>query len=261
MLRIAIGFVFGLLLLSPALAYTTTKTWLDPSFINQAFLDVALKNEYSEGNKPLVKWKKPIKVWVEHKVADQDLHDELTNAQLRDLSSITRHPIERVSRREQANIIWIYTRESDWRKDIEKEIGPSALKNIHGALCKAGYRVNQVTSEIDSAAVIIPVDQAREHGKLLACIVEEITQVMGLPNDAESAYPSIFNDETPEDLLSPLDVILLKMLYDPTLEPGMERAQVKKLAKKILNQYQRQGVLNDAVAVSKSGELFQIAGY
>jgi hypothetical protein len=41
----------------------------------------------------------------------------------------------------------------------------------------------------------------------------------------------------------------------------MERAQVKKLAKKILDQYQRQGVLNNAVAMSKSGELFQIAGY
>ncbi|MDN3609709.1 DUF2927 domain-containing protein [Vibrio ostreicida] len=261
MLRIVTGLVLVILNTQYCFAYTTVKTWLDPDFVRQAFLDVALKNEYSHGNKPLVKWTQPIKIWVEHKVADQSLHDELTNAHIRDLSAITNHSIERVTSRNQANIVWIYTRESDWMADIQREIGKSAVQNAQGALCKAGYRINATTHAIDSAAIIIPVDQAREHGKLLACIVEEITQVMGLPNDTETAYPSIFNDETPEDLLSPLDVVLLQMLYEPSLKPGMGKAQVKEATEAILKRYQRQGVLKQAVAVSKSTELFQLTGY
>ncbi|NOH79572.1 DUF2927 domain-containing protein [Vibrio sp. RE86] len=241
-------------------AYTTQQTWLDPQFVSTAFINVALRNEYSEGKKPLMKWRQPIKIWVQHRVDDKELHDSLTNAHLNHLSQITGHPIERVSTREQANIIWVYTRESLWREDIEREMGTSSLKNIKGAICKAGFRKNR-DSSIHSAAIIIPVDQAREQGKLLACIVEEITQVLGLPNDSDSAYPSIFNDNTPEDLLSPLDVVLLKLLYEPELKVGMTESQVKPIVKKLLVQYKKNGTLNGAVSVAKSGELFILVGY
>lgn len=241
-------------------AYDTQQTWLDTQFVERAFLDVALKNEYSAGDKPLVKWDTPVRIWVQHKVGDQALHDELTDAHIKHLSEITGHPITRVSSREQANVIWVFSRESEWRKDIEQEIGSYALKNTFGAICKAGYRVTS-HGIITSATVIIPVDQAREHGKLLACIVEEITQVLGLPNDAETAFPSIFNDQTPEDLLSPLDIVLLKLLYEPELKSGLSRQQVQPIVRKLLNQYEKNGILKDAVSIAKSGELYQLIGY
>jgi len=241
-------------------AYVSQQTWLDTQFIEKAFISVALRNEYSAGSKPLVKWVKPVKVWVNHKVPDQALHNELTNAHLRHLAQITGHPIKRVNSREQANIVWVYTQESIWREDIEKELGKSALKNVFGAICKAGYQIGQ-DGALSHAAIVIPVDQAREHGKLLACIVEEITQVLGLPNDSENAFPSIFNDETPEDLLSPLDVVLLKLLYAPELKPGMSEKQVAPIVRKLLAKYKKDGTLNHAVSTAKQGELFQLIGY
>lgn len=259
MLRIALLLTL-LISSSQASAYDVPQTWLDPKFVEQAFLDVALKNEYSAGDKPLIKWNTPIRIWVNHKVGDRDLHDELTNAHIAHLTKITGHPILRVSAREQANVIWVFSQESEWRNDIEKEIGRFALSNTFGAICKAGYKATS-SGTITSASVIIPVDQAREHGKLLACIVEEITQVMGLPNDTESAYPSIFNDQTPEDLLSPLDVILLKLLYSPQLKPGLSRAQAQPIVRQLLNQYKKDGTLKRAVSVAKSGELYQLIGY
>lgn len=246
---------------SPAMAYEQRLTWLDPAFVQQAFLDVALKREYTPGDWQLVKWQQPIKLWVDHKVADKPLHEELINAHLSDLSRITGHPIKRVSARTQANVIWIFTRESQWREDVRNELGKGALLHMHGAICKAGYKLNQQNGSISSAAIIIPVDQAREHGKLLACIVEEMTQIMGLPNDAESAFPSIFNDETPEDLLSPLDVVLLQLLYEPELMPGMTVSQVTPLLKKKIEAYQKQGKLAQAVSIAKSGVLYQLIGY
>ena len=78
-------------------------TWLDPQFIETAFINVALRNEYSSGQKPLVKWRQPVKVWVEHKVGDQALHDQLTNAHIHHLEQITGHMIRRVSSPDQAN--------------------------------------------------------------------------------------------------------------------------------------------------------------
>lgn len=260
MLRIALISLLSFTLPSAALAYSNQQTWLDTRFVESAFVNVALRNEYSAGKKPLVKWNKPVRIWVDHRVADSELHDELTNAHIRHLAAITGHSITRVSSREQANIIWIFTQESQWRKDIEGELGKPALDNVYGAICKAGYRLNP-DSSMSGAAVIIPVDQAREHGKLLACIVEEITQVMGLPNDSESAYPSIFNDQTPEDLLSPLDVILLRLLYEPELKAGMSEQEAKPVVANILRRYKKNGTLERAVSVAKSGELFQLIGY
>ncbi|MBA5762595.1 DUF2927 domain-containing protein [Vibrio sp. 404] len=233
----------------------TADTWLDPSFVRNAFLDVALKNEYSQGDKPLVKWRQPIKIWVEHKVGDQQLHDQLVDAHIAHLRQITSHPISRVNSRQKANVIWLFSRESLWEQDINQEIGPHAFKNSRGAICKAGYRLSPVDQQIVHAAIIIPVDQSRAHGKLLACVIEEITQVMGLPNDSELAYPSIFNDHTPDDLLSPLDVILLKLLYEPELASGMNRQQVIPVLEKLILRYQREGILDNAVNVARSAPL------
>lgn len=244
-----------LMLLCSSSVHATGQTWLDISFVRAAFLDVALKNEYSSGDKPLVKWQQPIKVWVKHKVGDQDLHDELVDAHLQHLQLVTNHPIYRVATREQANVVWIFTRESLWHQDISQEMGKDALQHIRGAICKASYRTSVQNKEIVKATIIIPVDQSRAHGKLLACIVEEITQVMGLPNDSQLAYPSIFNDYTPDDLLSPLDVVLLKLLYEPSLKSGMTKSQVTKQLDFLLPQYQRSGLLKDAVNISRSAPL------
>ncbi|NVD06398.1 DUF2927 domain-containing protein [Vibrio sp. JPW-9-11-11] len=260
MLRTATLILVSLLASSQLFASQIPQTWHDPKFVETAFINVALRNEYSAGSKPLVKWQEPVKIWVEHKVGDRDLHDELTNAHIRHLEHVTGHLIRRVNSADQANVTWIYTRESKWREDIETHFGVEALKHVYGAICKAGYQVAS-DGAISRAAVIIPVDQAREHGKLLACIVEEITQVLGLPNDSERAYPSIFNDETPEDLLSPLDVILLKLLYEPQLTAGMNEQQVREIIRPILQRYKKDGTLESAVSISTGGELFQLVGY
>ena len=105
------------------------------------------------------------------------------------------------------------------------------------------------------------MDQARARGKLVACIVEEITQVLGLPNDSDKAYPSIFNDHTPEDLLSPLDVVLLKLLYEQELKVGMTEREAKPIVRKILKRYSETGVLQQASKAAQQALLYQLIGY
>lgn len=54
-----------------------------------------------------------------------------------------------------------------------------------------------------------------------ACIHEELAQSLGLVADHPRARPSIFNDNEEFALLTRQDEMMLKMLYDPRLRPGM----------------------------------------
>ncbi len=67
----------------------------------------------------------------------------------------------------------------------------------------------------------------------LACIHEELAQGLGLANDSPQARPSIFNDDEEFGLLTRHDELLLKMLYDPRLRPGMTAAEAAPIANQI----------------------------
>ena len=77
------------------------------------------------------------------------------------------------------------------------------------------------------SAVIILI--RAEHPPLtrLSCVHEEMAQAMGLPNDSPDARPSLFNDSLEFALLTEHDAILLRMLYDPRLRPGMSTAEAR----------------------------------
>lgn len=72
-----------------------------------------------------------------------------------------------------------------------------------------------------------------EHPDLmrLSCIHEEIAQGLGLPNDSPGARPSIFNDDDEFALLTNHDELLLAMLYDPRLKPGMAADEARPIAR------------------------------
>ncbi|MDO9526495.1 MAG: DUF2927 domain-containing protein [Gemmobacter sp.] len=61
----------------------------------------------------------------------------------------------------------------------------------------------------------------------LSCIHEEIAQGLGLANDHPQARPSIFNDDEEFATLTRHDELLLKMLYDARLTPGMREAEAR----------------------------------
>ncbi len=236
------------------------KTWLDLDFIETAFVHVAFRNEYQLGARPLRKWLDPVAIYVDHQVPETELHQELLELHIAHLAKITRHPIQLVESRELANVIWIFTQESEWQQEVEQLMGKGPSQRLANAICKAGFS-NHASGEIFKGSIVIPVDKAHERGKLLACIVEEITQVMGLPNDSKLAYPSIFNDHSPEELLSPLDIVLLQLLYEQELSVGLTEAQAMPIMRKILTRYQNDGTLDRAVKEAKSAGLYQLVGY
>lgn len=241
-------------------ARAQASPWLEPAFIQQAFAEVALRNEYQSREQTVRKWHKPIKVWLAHRVGDAALHTQLVQMHLAHLQAITGHPISLTDTKAQANIELVFTRQSLWQQEVLRLMGPDAVAKLHGTVCIAHFKQDD-EDHITQAFVIIPVDQAKMHGKLIACIVEELTQVLGLPNDSDKVFPSIFNDKTPQTLLSGLDGILLKALYDKNIKAGMTRAQVKPILSRLLKQWQADGSLSRADTDIRQGQLYPLLGF
>jgi Protein of unknown function (DUF2927) len=75
-----------------------------------------------------------------------------------------------------------------------------------------------------SAAVIVS-----DEGEFLfkRCLVEEILQGLGPMNDDESLTHSVFNDSSRHSRFTVFDQLILNMLYDPRIKPGMSQEQTK----------------------------------
>lgn len=229
--------------------------WQEQAFIINSFYETALGSEHEKSAMKVRKWEKPLKIYVEHQVGDQALHNELLNGHIEDLRSITGLSIQRVQSKSTANIQYYFTSQQKL-PSLLRASSKSSLKYIKSAVCLATMRVNSDNS-IQSAQIFIPVNQARMHAKLLSCIVEELAQVLGLPRDSDAVFPSIFNDRTPNQMLTGLDVTLLKILYHPQIKSGMGKVQLKPVLRSVIDNMRRQGDLQKFSKKSKTLVLCQ----
>ena len=95
---------------------------------------------------------------------------------------------------------------------------------------------NLFSGENPNVIVTGLVSIGSETGGMLrrACLHEEIVQTLGLANDHPEVRPSIFNDDGEFALLTEHDEQLLRILYDPRLEPGMSAAQAMPVVERIV---------------------------
>ncbi|QQA43667.1 DUF2927 domain-containing protein [Pelagovum pacificum] len=77
-----------------------------------------------------------------------------------------------------------------------------------------------------------------EHPDLLrlSCVHEELAQGLGLANDSPAARPSIFNDDEEFALLTTQDELMLRILYDRRLRPGMLAPEAAPIVRTIANE-------------------------
>ena len=243
--------VIFLLILSAQTAQAVEHPWQKNAFITNSFYEIALGSEYGGAALEVRKWTKPVKIYVEHQVGDKALHDELLDAQISDLRKITGLKISRVSSKKQANIKYYFTSQKKLPGLVRSTSGKHSVKYLRTAVCLATIRANRDGS-INSAAVYIPVNQARMHAKLVSCIVEELTQVLGLPRDSDEVFPSIFNDHTPNQTLTGLDVILLKILYSNQIKAGMNKSKLRPILKRVIRSLRNKGEIKSATTESRN---------
>lgn len=88
-----------------------------------------------------------------------------------------------------------------------------------------------------SAAVIVS-----DEGEFLfrRCLVEEILQGLGPMNDHEDLDHSVFNDSSHHSRFTVFDQIILNMLYDPRIKPGMSARQTSSVLPLVARDARRQ---------------------
>ena len=219
--------LLALLLLLAGHSTQADERWQSDSYLTESFMTIAMEREYGEAKQTrFARWQQPIRLLLVNESGDKPLQAEVVKVQAAHLARITGHPISMVSSK--PNLTLIMTDYSKMKSWANRTMGgdPSVGMALKEGLCLANFATN-AKHEISRATIIIPVDYSRAKGRFLDCVVEEFTQVMGLPNDSDKVFPSIFNDNIIDSFLTGLDYVLLKMAYHPALKAGMNRDEVR----------------------------------
>lgn len=197
------------------------------------FEEIAFFSEYERGNQPLRRWQSPVRVEarfgadVDPAIQTRDRNELI--AFTRRLARITNHPIT-YGEGSDANFHVFFASE-DGREAalaemlrIEPGLDAQTIDAIR-YLPQSTYCLVVALTSRDAPATYtraIALIRTEQPDLLrLSCIHEEVAQGLGLANDSPHARPSIFNDDDEFALLTNHDEILLRMLYDPALQPGM----------------------------------------
>ena len=223
------------------------------------FIRIALFDEYATIGGRIVaratpsrlhKWVTPVRMKINFGATipdDQRVRDRQSIRAFSDrLSRITSLPIRPTNDPNNANF-FVFVVNEDERRALEQPIR-QILPNINDATLNAVLDMPRSTF-----CLVFAMDEGEkgtyskalavirgEHPDLmrLSCIHEELTQGLGLSNDSPNARPSIFNDDEEFALLTNHDEMLLKMLYDPRMIPGMDaesaRAQAEIIAAELI---------------------------
>lgn len=216
--------------------------------LTENFLRIALFEEYAGGQVTrkstetpirLLRWQQPIRVALlfgPAVPAAQVASDTArVSSYLARLAHVSGHPI---SLDDRAPNFWLHIATVDERAVMAPALMAEMPGLTEGQLasvtnmdantyCQVLTQSDEATSTYLRAVAVIP----SEHPDLmrLACIHEELAQSLGLPNDSNAARPSIFNDDQEFALLTRQDELMLRILYDPALRPGMTKAQARQI--------------------------------
>ncbi|MEM7211293.1 MAG: DUF2927 domain-containing protein [Pseudomonadota bacterium] len=97
---------------------------------------------------------------------------------------------------------------------------------------------------LEKASAIIP--NTIEPYKIRECILEEVSQALGTANDLYALGSSIFNDDDGHTWPTRLDYLMLRVLYDPRLETGLDRRETTARAREVLDDLNPDGERTDA---------------
>lgn len=202
-----------------------------------AFGKIAFGTEFAADADPrLQKWLRPIR-WRRYEYMPlTDAESAFLQRHMERLKRLTGHDIAEARSRAETNFAIVFVREDRYADMIERELAAERrhlLERHARTTCLGLLRNDRATFEIETAVVIIPLDRARGRGLATACIAEETTQGLGLPNDADLAG-TLFNDRGDARDLTPLDELLVRLLYDPRLKPGLRRGEALAIARAVL---------------------------
>lgn len=222
--------------------------------LTREFLRIALYDEYTPVGGSMVqrvtasrlrRWEEPVRIGMEFGASVPEALRGEDRARVADyaarLSRAADHPVRMAGPGETANFHVLVLNEDERRAGADRlrrllpGIGDGPVRTItalnENTFCLV-FAFSSGGGHSYSRAVAVV---RAEHPDLmrLACYQEEIAQGLGLANDSPSARPSIFNDDEEFALLTRMDEMMLRILYDDRLRPGMTEAEARPIVETI----------------------------
>ncbi len=229
-----------------------TEIALTPERLTEDFVQIALHDEYvrhgdtlvqHEVTAPLRRWQQPVRMQmyfgdsVPPAQRSRDRADVAGFAAR--LQRVSGHPVALGGA--QGNFVVLVVNEDERRaigprlQSMVPGIPPSdvaALSELSPQNFCTVFAYSQGNSPVYAQAVALIRAELPPRLRR-SCVHEELTQGMGLANDSPRARPSIFNDDEEFAYLTRHDELLLKILYDPRLRPGMTEAEARPVVMQI----------------------------
>lgn len=178
------------------------------------------------------KWQSPVRLAIRGKPGDR--HLEFLGVHAATLEKLTGLSIALARPGEEANVTVVFVPRAQMSK---VQIGGVEPKLIERLAAPGGcYFVSwqKPVGTLIGAAIVVNTD--RDMARINHCLLEELTQTLGFPNDTDLLRPSIFSDHDYLLELSRSDEIIVRALYDPRLKPGMPKAEALKIAPTIIRE-------------------------
>ncbi|WP_052245200.1 DUF2927 domain-containing protein [Halocynthiibacter namhaensis] len=215
------------------------------------FMAIALFNETNAAHgqmrrspAPLRRWNSPIRfgVYFGQDVPPNQQRRDLASISdfARQLSNASRHSVTVAAQNPNFHVLVLNEHErKSWHQELRQIIPDLRAQDAATILSLPRHKQCQMFAwdPQNSGVFNLAVAVIRaEHPDLtrLSCFHEELAQGLGLPNDSPDARPSIFNDDEEFGLLTRHDELLLRILYDPRLRPGMSASQARPIVEKIV---------------------------
>lgn len=228
---------------------------ISPHLIEDVFVRVALHQEYVLAGGQVIerktasslrRWQDPVTMQLSF---GESVPDDIRSADTvlvsrfaARLADLTGHPVSRVERGGNFHVLVL-------DEDERRASGPRLQRLIPGLDSVTLDLVRDLPLSVSCLVIAFSRSGTHVYTDALAiiraelpdlsrraCYYEELAQGMGLPNDSPRARPSLFNDSAEFAVLTVLDEQLLRVLYDPRLQPGMRAPEARPIIRRIASE-------------------------
>ncbi len=218
-------------------AYSQGRGPLPPyEAVVQQFSDVAFGNEHGPSREIIQKWSEaPSLGFFVRSEDDLQPHIARIANLLADVDGLTGLSVTSATSQKPVTLRFGFYPRSDFRKLPIRNDTEQTHRFLSESACVA-LAVSDANrpGDITTGAIVIGTDIS--DGLQRHCIIEEMVQVMGLPNDACRYRPSLFCEDDFVDEMTRADRMLLAALYDDRLTVGMSRVAAMPLVREVIRE-------------------------
>ena len=178
------------------------------------------------------KYDRPVRIFI-----DSEAKPDRRAALAAVVADIGRHiahlDVAVTQERTQANFVVRLVRDRDLARTVRALYGARGAQIVHKLepQCLSGFR-KDAQYRIERSDVILVADAG--DFVFYDCAYEELLQALGPIRDDDSVPWTMFNDNVQMGYFDIYDQLLLNVLYDPRIRPGMTRDEVRNLLPQVL---------------------------